>query len=87
MPDLLIRNVPAALHASLKAAAAANRRSVTQETIATLELGLGTSATTPPHLPKMIKINGPPMTNNQLLAMIDDRLESRGMPDSSRDRA
>ena len=73
MPDLLIRNVPAALHASLKAAAAANRRSVTQETIATLELGLGTAtATTPPHLPKLIKINGPPLTNNQLLAMIDE---------------
>jgi plasmid stability protein len=40
MPDLLIRNLPAELHTRLKVAAVAHRRSVTQETIATLERGL-----------------------------------------------
>ena len=40
MPDLLIRNLPSELHERLKSAAAAHRRSVTQETIATIELGL-----------------------------------------------
>lgn len=44
MPDLLIRNLPPELHARLKASAEAHRRSVTQETISTLELGLSLSA-------------------------------------------
>jgi plasmid stability protein len=43
MPDLLIRNLPPELHARLKASAEAHRRSVTQETIATLERGISVS--------------------------------------------
>lgn len=46
MPNLLIRNLPPQLHARLKAAAEAHRRSVTQETIATLERGLAVSSQT-----------------------------------------
>lgn len=41
MPDLLIRNLPASLHVRLKAAAAAHRRSLTQEVIMLVEKGLG----------------------------------------------
>lgn len=58
MPDLLIRNLPEDLHARLKVAAAAHRRSVTQETIATLERGLNTHDSTerqplpPPMVPR-----------------------------------
>ena len=37
VPSLLIRDLPPRLHARLKAAAATHRRSVTQETIATLD--------------------------------------------------
>lgn len=86
MPDLLIRNVPHDLHARLKAAATAHRRSVTQETIATIELGLrsGGTVSAPPRLPKPIKLVGPPLSNDQVLAMIDDGLESRGMTDVDR---
>lgn len=40
MPDLLIRNVPPELHARLKAAAAAHRRSLTQEAIQIIEENL-----------------------------------------------
>lgn len=43
MPDLLIRKLPPELHDRLKAAAVVHRRSVNQETIATLERGLNTS--------------------------------------------
>ncbi len=40
MPDILIRNVPPELHARLKAAAAAHRRSLTQEAIQIIEENL-----------------------------------------------
>jgi len=85
MPDLLIRNLPQDTHARLKAAAAAHRRSVTQEAIATLELGLrNRGAIAPRVLPDLIRMAGPPLTNDQVLAMIDDGLESRGMSDADR---
>lgn len=40
MPTLVIKSVPAALHARLKCTAAAHRRSVTQETLHLLEKAL-----------------------------------------------
>ena len=49
MPDLLIRNVPPELHARLKAAAAAHRRSLTQEAIQIIEENL--SPVSPPSRP------------------------------------
>jgi len=80
MPDILIRNVPPALHARLKDAAARHRRSVTQETIAIIEANLGAPPAAASRLPELIKLKGPPPTTEQLLAMIDDGLETRGYP-------
>ena len=81
MPDLLIRNLPHDIHVRLKAAAAAHRRSVTQETIATLELGLSARPPfVPPRLPEPIKLLRP-TTMDETLSFIDDGLERRGMPD------
>jgi len=81
MPDILIRNVPPALHARLKAAAARHRRSVTQETIAIIDEKLGEHpAAVPNRLPEPVKLQGLALTTEQLLAMIDDGLESRGYP-------
>jgi len=80
MPNLLIRNLPPELHARLKAAAEANRRSVTQETIATLEAGLrGAPGPRSITLPEPIRLNGPPLTTDEIQAMIDEGLETRGM--------
>lgn len=53
MPDLLIRKLPPELHDRLKAAAVLHRRSVNQETIATLERGLQSPGQTgTPNLPE-----------------------------------
>lgn len=79
MPDILIRNLPPALHARLKSAAASHRRSVTQETIAIIDEKLGgIPDTLPRRLPESIKLKGPAPTTGQILAMIDDGLETRG---------
>jgi plasmid stability protein len=51
MADLLVRNLPADLHARLKESAKVHRRSVTQETIEVLKRGLDAvprSAALPP---------------------------------------
>ena len=51
MPTLVIKSVPAKLHARLKRTAAAHRRSLTQETMHLLEMALAaeeSAATTPP---------------------------------------
>lgn len=70
MPDLLIRNVPAALHDRLKAAAAAHRRSLTQEAIQIIENGLGRSSTPrelpPPMIPRR------PITMEETLRYIEE---------------
>jgi len=82
MADLLIRDLPHDIHVRLKAAAAAHRRSVTQETIATLELGLSVrSEFAPARLPEPIKLRRP-TTMEETLRFIDDGLERRGMPDT-----
>lgn len=80
MASLLIRNLPPELHARLKASAAANRRSLTQEAILIVEKGLAAAnvETFPKPLPEPIRLKGPPPTTEQLLAMIDDGLETRG---------
>lgn len=82
MPDLRIRNLSPDLHARLKAAAIAHRRSVTQETIATIERGLRAEGVPiPPMLPKPIQLRRP-TTMEETLRLIDDGLEQRGMPDN-----
>ncbi len=78
MPDILIRNIPAALHARLKFAAASHRRSVTQETIAIIDEKLGGMPAVAARLPEPIKLRGAVPANEQILAMIDDGLETRG---------
>jgi hypothetical protein len=78
VPDILIRNLPPALHARLKSAAASHRRSVTQETIAIIDEKLGGSPAVASRLPDLIKLKGPAPTTGQILAMIDDGLETRG---------
>jgi plasmid stability protein len=80
MPDLLIRNLTPELHARLKAAAAAHRRSLTQEAIRIIEKGLESPYQRPGArpLPEPIKLKGPPLTNEQILAMIDEGQETRG---------
>ena len=69
MPDVLIRNLPPVLHARLKAAAAAHKRSVAQETIAAIEAGL--SATARPALPEPLKPSRP-ITMKETLLFIDE---------------
>ncbi|MEI6674618.1 MAG: hypothetical protein WCO57_05530 [Verrucomicrobiota bacterium] len=83
MPDILIRNLPPALHARLKSAAASHRRSVTQETIAIIDEKLGgMAAAPPPRLPEPIKLRRP-TTMEETLRFIDDGLERRGQSHNS----
>ncbi|MCX6880544.1 MAG: hypothetical protein NTW21_43075 [Verrucomicrobia bacterium] len=77
MPDILIRNLPPALHARLKSAAASHRRSVTQETIAIIDEKLGGMQAVAPRLPEPIKLRRP-TTMEETLRFIDDGLERRG---------
>jgi len=77
MPDILIRNLPPALHARLKSAAASHRRSVTQETIAIIDEKLGGIPAVAPRLPEPIKLRRP-TTMEETLRFIDDGLERRG---------
>lgn len=48
MPTLVIKSVPAKLHARLKRVAASNRRSLTQETLHLLENALAAKEVTSP---------------------------------------
>lgn len=52
MPTLVIKSVPAKLHARLKRAAAAHRRSLTQETMHLLEKALAAEDAAPPSAPR-----------------------------------
>jgi plasmid stability protein len=79
MPNLLIRNIPVSLHARLKAAAEKHRRSVNQETIATIEAGLR-SAPQPRsiNLPPPIRLKEPQLTAEATQRFIDEDIEIRG---------
>lgn len=74
MPDLLIRNVPPELHARLKAAAAAHRRSLTQEAIQIIEGNL--SPMSPPSRPA---------TMEATLRFIDQGQKNRSQPGWAKD--
>jgi hypothetical protein len=52
MPTLVIKSVPAKLHARLKRTAAAHRRSLTQETMHLLEKALAAEDAAPPPAPR-----------------------------------
>ena len=52
MPTLVIKSVPAKLHARLKRTAAAHRRSLTQETMHLLEKALAAEEAAPPPAPR-----------------------------------
>lgn len=53
MPTLVIKSVPAKLHARLKRTAAAHRRSVTQETMHLLEQALAAEETSQAATPRV----------------------------------
>ncbi|HUF64039.1 MAG TPA: Arc family DNA-binding protein [Verrucomicrobiales bacterium] len=78
MPDLLIRNLPAELHARLKAAAAAHRRSVNQETIATLEKSLTPGIPLQRVLPEPIPLKGTLTSVEETQRLIDQDIAERG---------
>lgn len=72
MPDLLIRNLPAEIHARLKASATAHRRSLTQETIVAVEKGLAAAAyESPPSLSAPFKPRRP-ITMDETLRWLDE---------------
>jgi hypothetical protein len=85
MPDLLIRNLPTELHARLKASAAAHRRSVTQETIATLERGLSS-----PEPASIFSLPDPlvprrPITMEEPLRFIEEGRKNHSQPGWAKD--
>lgn len=83
MPDLLIRNVPPELHARLKAAAAAHRRSLTQEAIQIIESNL--LPMPPPHpLPTPIQLRHP-TTTEETLRFIEDGQKNCSQPGWAKD--
>lgn len=72
MPDLLIRNLPAEIHARLKASASAHRRSLTQETIVVVEKGLAATAyESSPSLSAPLKPRSP-ITMKETLRWLDE---------------
>jgi plasmid stability protein len=77
MPDLLIRNVPPELHARLKAAAAAHRRSLTQEAIQIIENNLLPKPSPARPFPKPIQLRSP-TTMEETQRFIDEDIETRG---------
>jgi hypothetical protein len=77
MPDILIRNVPAALHAELKAAAARHRRSVTQEAIQIMADSLLSVPPPSRPLPGPIQLRRP-TTVEETQRFIDEDIETRG---------
>jgi plasmid stability protein len=72
MPNLLIRNLPSELHAKLKASAEAHRRSINQETIATLLQGLEMNdSNSLPNLPPAFRPTRP-ITMKQTLKFMNE---------------
>ena len=74
MSTLVIKNLPDDLHARLKDQAKRNRRSVTQETISLIQVGLVTRRVAPT-LPPPIKLKGGPLTTEEIEAAINEGRE------------
>jgi len=71
MPTIVVKNVPEALHARLKAQAERNRRSVTKELLTLIESGTAAKRVAPV-LPPPIKLKGGPLTDEDLYAWRND---------------
>jgi plasmid stability protein len=84
MPDILIRNVPAALHAELKAAAARHRRSVTQEAIQIMADSLLPAPPPARPLPSPIQLRRPTTMENTP-HFIDEGQKNRSQPGWAKD--
>ncbi len=74
MPTIVVKNVPEAVHARLKAQAERNHRSVSKELLTLIE-----STTAPkrvaPTLPPPIKLKGGPLTTEEIEAAINEGRE------------
>jgi plasmid stability protein len=84
MPDLLIRNIPPELHSRLKAAAAAHRRSVTQEAIQIIANNLVPPPPPPSPLPSPIQLRRP-ATAEEAQRLIDEGQKNRSQPGWAKD--
>jgi hypothetical protein len=71
MATLVIKNVPDQVHARLRAQAARNRRSVTQEAIHLIETGI-TVPRLAPTLAPPIKVKGGPLATAEIEAAINE---------------
>jgi len=71
MPTIVVKNVPEALHARLKAQAERNHRSVTKELLTLIESGTAAKRVAPV-LPPPIKLKGGPLTDEDLCAWRSD---------------
>ena len=71
MSTLVIKNLPEMLHRRLKEQAEHNRRSVTQEAILLIEIGI-TVPRLAPALPPPVKLKGGPLTTDELETWITE---------------
>jgi hypothetical protein len=71
MSTIVVKNVPEALHARLKAQAERNRRSVTKELLTLIESGTAAKRIAPV-LPPPIKLKDGPLTDEDLAAWRND---------------
>jgi plasmid stability protein len=74
MSTLVIKNLPDDLHARLRDQAERNRRSVTQEAISLIHVGLVASRAAPPLAPP-IRLKGGPITTHEIETAIDEGRE------------
>jgi plasmid stability protein len=84
MPDILIRNIPPALHAELKAAAARHRRSVTQEAIQIMANNLLPEPPSPRPLPSPIQLRRP-TTVEETQRSLEEGRKNRSQPGWAKD--
>jgi hypothetical protein len=74
MSTLVVKNLPDDLHARLKDQAERNRRSVTQEAISLIQVGL-VAPRIAPKLPPPIKLKGGPLTTEEIETAINEGRE------------
>lgn len=71
MPTIVVKNVPEAVHARLKAQAERNHRSVSKELLTLIEASTAPKRVAPT-LPPPIKLKGGPLTTEEIEAAIND---------------
>ena len=74
MPTIVVKNVPEAVHARLKAQAERNRRSVSKELLTLIEWSTAPKRVAPT-LPPPIKLKGGPLTTEEIEAAINEGRE------------